>query len=527
MTNTKLIHDNFTKKQLRLPLDLDILIDIHDPVYTFDEVLRGVNLKQYLISDKKDLRGRTGYNPINMLKVVLFGFMENGYASLRNLESLCRNDIRYRWLLKDESSFPSHQTIHTFINTYLKENIEQIFKEINTFIFKKDQVDLNHIYIDGTKMEANANKYSWVWKNACITSRNRLYIKITKLLESINESLLCYECYRYGVRAVYEIEYLKSLFDDYIKRFNLDKNTFVSGKGHRKTAYQRHYESFDTYLSKLKEYAVKVETCGDIRNSYSKTDKDATFMRVKRDYMGNDQLLPAYNLQIGVCDEYIAVADVYQFASDTDAFIPLIEKYKTLYNLYPKYPVADAGYGSYNNYLYCELNSMEKMMKFAMYKKETENKKYAHNVFRVKNFKKDSKGNLICPNNKKFNFLRNQPVKGNKFERTEEIYTCEDCRGCPLKALCHKGESNRTIKLNEELTSIHQEVLDNLNSTKGALLRMNRSIQVEGAFGVLKYDRFYKRIVRRGIDSVKLEIMMVSVGFNLMKYHNKKHRSIN
>ena len=420
MQNTNNIQNNFTSKQLRLPLDLDILIDINDPVYTFDEVLGSIDLNKYLISDKKDPRGRIGYNPINMLKVVLFGFMINGYASLRNLESLCRNDIRFRWLLKDEDSFPSHQAIHNFINGNLKESIENIFMEINTYIFKKDSVDLEHIYIDGTKMEANANKYSWVWKNACITSRDRLYVKITNLLESINDNLLCYEAFRYGVREIYEIQYLESLFNDYIKRFKIDTSTFKSGRGHRKTTLQRYYESFYEYLNKLKEYAVKVETCGNIRNSYSKTDKDATFMRVKRDYMGNDQLLPAYNFQIGVCDEYIAVADVYQYASDSDTFQPLLNKYHELYKKYPKYSIADAGYGSYNNY--CETNDIEKYMKFTMYKKETEDKEYHDNPFRVKNFKRDDKGNLICPNNKQFKFLKTQPVKGNKFERTEESY---------------------------------------------------------------------------------------------------------
>ena len=133
---------------------------------------------------------------------------------------------------------------------------------------------------------------------------------------------------------------------------------------------------------------------------------------------------------------------------------------------------------------------------------------------------------LVCPNNKKFKFSHTKPVRGNKFERTEEYYQCEDCTGCPLIELCHKQAGNRIIKVNEELTSFHEEVIDNLESTKGALLRMNRSIQAEGVFGTIKHNRFYKRIVRKNLDSVKLEIFMVSIGFNLMKYHNKKKRLI-
>ena len=121
-------------------------------------------------------------------------------------------------------------------------------------------------------------------------------------------------------------------------------------------------------------------------------------MRLKRDYMGNDQLLPAYNLQTAICDEYIAVIDVKPYASDMECFVPLVEKFNRSYGHYPKYPVADAGYGSYNNYLYCEEHGMEKYMKFTMYKKEMTDKKYRENPYRAVNFTKDADGNLICPN---------------------------------------------------------------------------------------------------------------------------------
>lgn len=136
----------------------------------------------------------------------------------------------------------------------------------------------------------------------------------------------------------------------------------------------KQYEELHEYLERLKSYAYHIETCGEERNSYSKTDHDATFMRLKRDYMGNDQLLPAYNLQAAICDEYIAVIDVKPYASDMECFVPLMEKFNRTYGHYPKYPVADAGYGSYNNYLYCEEHGMEKYMKFTMYKKKRRTK---------------------------------------------------------------------------------------------------------------------------------------------------------
>lgn len=250
-------------------------------------------------------------------------------------------------------------------------------------------------------------------------------------------------------------------------------------------------------------------------------------MRLKRDYMGNDQLLPAYNLQTAICDEYIAVIDVKPYASDIECFVPLVEKFNRSYGHYPKYPVADAGYGSYNNYLYCEEHGMEKYMKFTMYKKETTDKKYSENPYRAVNFTKDADGNLICPNVQKFLFKRTQPVKYNKYGRTEELYECESCEGCPHKQeCCPRAHKNQTIRMNQELTAIHQEVLNNLTSIHGALLRMNRSIQSEGTFGVLKWDKSYKRLFRRGEKNVILELTLISCGFNLYKYHNKKQRQM-
>ena len=179
--------------------------------------------------------------------------------------------------------------------------------------------------------------------------------------------------------------------------------------------------------------------------------------------------------------EYIAVIDVKPYASDMECFVPLMEKFNRTYGHYPKYPVADAGYGSYNNYLYCEEHGMEKYMKFTMYKKETTDKKYHENPYRAVNFAKDADGNLLCPNGRKFLFKRTQHVKYNKYGRTEELYECESCEGCQHKQeCCPRAHKNRTIRMNQELTAIHQEVLQNLESIHGALLRMNRSIQSEG-----------------------------------------------
>ena len=524
MTKYKTNQENYTLIQMKFPVDLEKIIEISDPIYTFNEIMNEVDLRRYLVV-KGSKVGRPRLDSIKLLKIILFAFMEFGYVSLRRIEELCKTDIRFIWLL-DGMEAPSFMTIANFINEFLVDSIENIFNEINSYIFKTENVDLNHTYIDGTKLEANANKYSWVWKKSCITNRNKVFLRITQLIEEINNNDLIYLNVEIGTRQEYSVEYVEYILNEYVKLIHIDTSAFVYGSGKRKTTVQKHYEKLSEYLDRLKQYSRHIKTCGDNRNSYSKTDPDATFMRNKRDYMGNDQLLPAYNVQVGICDEYIAVMDVQQFTSDMDCFIPLMEKFNKTYGSYPKYPVADAGYGSYNNYLFCHQKGMGKYMKFTMFNKETTDEKYHEDIFRAVNFKRDENGNLICPNNKKFHYLYSRPVKGNKFGRTEELYQCEDCNGCPYREKCHKSENNRIIRLNEELTSFHQEVIDNLECVHGALLRMNRSIQAEGTYGTIKWNREYTRVRRRGLKQVIFEFSAICLGFNLHKYHLKKRKAL-
>lgn len=523
MQKTK-IHNNYsTPKQLKLPLDLERIIDISDPVYTFCDVMDHIDLKKYFVEEGCKT-GRPRCDSVKLLKVILFAFMERGISSLRELEKFCKTDIRFMYLL-DEMKAPSFATFGNFIRNELTTSIEEIFKDINKYIFEADNVDLNHTYIDGTKMEANANRYTWVWKKSCVKNRDKVFEKVSALIDSINIQVLNYQGIGFEKRNEYAIDYLEELLEKYINITKVDISTFVSGKGHRKSLYQRQYQELEDYITRLKTYAKHIEICGEKRNSYAKTDHDATFMRVKRDYMGNDQLLPAYNMQAAICDEYIAVIDAKPYASDMECFVPLMEKFKEIYGHYPKYPVADAGYGSYNNYLYCEEHGMEKFMKFTMFEKETKSDKYHNNPYRAVNFKRDTEGNLRCPNDKKFIYKCDRHIKGNNYGRTEEVYECEDCEGCPYRNDCCKREKgNRTVRLNRELTSFHKEVIENLESIHGALLCMNRSIQSEGTFGIIKWDRSYKRLFRRGEKAVILEFTLISCGYNLYKYHNKLHR---
>jgi len=512
---------NYTPIQLKMPVDMERIIDVHDAVYTFNEVVSHIDLNRYF-AGKVCRKGRPRYEREKLLKVVLFAFMEHGYPSLREIAKLCKTDIRFLWIL-DEMKAPTYATLCNFINKELACSLEGIIQDINRYIFDKETVDLNHVYIDGTKIEANANKYSWVWKKSCLKSIQREFQKATLAIQEANESILQYLQVKLGIREEYDPEYLKTLLSDFLKTVNMTVEQFVHGSGKHKTAEQRIYEKIDSCRKKLLDYRMKVDICGDRRNSFSKTDHDATFMRVKKDYMGNDQLLPAYNIQMGICDGYIAAYGIYQYASDMDCFQPLMEEFQRRYHHYPKYPVADAGYGSMNNYLYCAEHGMEKYMKFTMYEKETKDPKYRDDPYRAVNFKVNVEGRLVCPNGKEFYYLYSRPVKGNQYGRTAEYYECEDCADCPLRSACTKKQTgNRIIRLNAELTVIHEEVLRNLNCTHGALLRMNRSIQAEGTYGEIKANRGYDRFRRRGIKQALLEIALISCGFNLHKYHLSK-----
>ena len=519
MKNLNIDYSN--PKQAVLPLLISDYLDICDPVLTFDRFMGEIELEKYLKSIPKHYTGRLRYNPVSMLKTVLFGFMTNGYISLRELEDQCKVNLRFMYLMEHET--PSYRTFGYFINEVIGDSIEEIFSDINKKIFETEHVDLQHLYIDGSKFEANANKYSWVWKKATEKSRFRLFDKITHLFEEINEELSCTGV-KLSINSEYAPEYIKEVAEKYAEVWQLDEMQFIYGRGHHKTVQQRHYEKILEYAAKLEEYVEKISICGEGRNSYSKTDHAATFMRIKTDYMGNDQLLPAYNVQIGVADEYIAVVDVNQYRTDMDCFVPLMNRFRDIYGFYPKYPVADAGYGSYNNYIFCEQNSMEKYMKFTMFKKETTDKKYHEDLFRAVNFPIGKDGIMRCPNGKAFHLQYRKHVYGNQYGRQEEVYQCEDCSGCPYTERCKKADKNRTVRINHELTAMHQEVIDNLESIHGALLRMNRSIQAEGTFGIMKNDRWYKRIVRRGIKSVQLEVFLVSIGQNLYKFHNKQKK---
>ena len=248
-----------TLNQGVLPFFISDCLDICDPVFTFDELVGGMNLEKYLKNVPEHKLGRIRYNPVKMLKTVLFGFMSEGYISLRGLQENCRVNIRFMYLMDRET--PSYRTFSYFINDVLKDSIEDIFNDINQEIFSRHKVDLNHLYIDGSKFEANANKYTWVWKKATEKSRYRLFEKITELLQEINSDLQ-WSGIKIETNTEYMPEYMRQITERFSEIWKLDTSAFVSGKGHRKTVQQRQYEKLVEYTTKLNEYVTKISICG-------------------------------------------------------------------------------------------------------------------------------------------------------------------------------------------------------------------------------------------------------------------------
>ena len=248
---------NYTPIQLKLPVDMERIIKINDPVYSFSEVMAHIDLKKYFV-EKEHETGRPRYDREKLLKIVLFAFMEFGYCSVRFIQKLCETDIRFLWLL-DEENAPSHMTINNFIHNELSGRLEDIFNDINRYMFGQLGVDLDHAYIDGTKIEANANKYTWVWKKSCIKNRNKVFEKISLLIDAMNSEVLNFQEIRLEKRENYAIDYVQTLLEYYRQATNLDCSKFVSGTGHRKSLYQKQYQELQGYLERLKTYAKHIE----------------------------------------------------------------------------------------------------------------------------------------------------------------------------------------------------------------------------------------------------------------------------
>jgi len=512
--------NNYNAFQLSLPLDLGIKINPDDEVVSFLKALEGVNLNKYL--KRKGCCGRKGYDNVMLLKAVLFARMI-GSGDLRSMESLCRHDIRFMYIMKEEP--PSFMSFERLLKNYLIEDIDHIFFDICEHIGNLMHIDRSIQYIDGTKIEANANKYTFVYKTRILNARRKLFTKITEAIASLNMERGIDFPYHYFYCAQ-EIGYIAQYLMECMVNSHID---FVYGKGKRKSNIQRWYDLFLEYYIKLDEYEYWLDIIGEERNSCSKTDHDATMCATKMDYYNHTGLSrPCYNVQIGVSDGVIVNADLFQRPADAKTFIPFMDRYHKFTDEYPLYPMADAGYGSYDNYMYCLTHKMELYMKYTMYAKKNE-PKFKKMKFNPMNWEVNEGGYKICPEGKIFDnhIYDKYDEKGENLRIIQKMTSRDGCEGCPFEGECCKSPKKRRIVSRDVvLNEIYAAVDENLSTDFGKELKKQRSIQVEGVFGVIKQDMKFTRFTRKGLRNAKMEFLIVCIGYNLRKYHRYRQKEI-
>lgn len=495
--------------QLFLPLDVEVLIPENDLVRLLNKIMEELDYTQLERSYSKKGR-KPAVTPKMLFKIMVYGYANKIYSS-RGIEEACKRDINFMWLLEGNKA-PDHNTFARFRNERCKKSIENLFYQLISRLKNYGEIKLENLFIDGTKIEANANKYSFVWKKSTIKYHNKINIQISEKIKEIEKTLK--KEYSPGV----EIEEILRDLENKKERENI---SFVYGRGKRKTNIQRYIEDLKNYLTRKNKYS-KYEEILQERNSFSKTDHDATFMRMKDDHMGNGQLKAGYNLQIGVEAEYIVGIDISQERSDSLTLIPLMKKLENNLGEKPKNIIADAGYESEENYTYLENQEQKYYIKPTNYEK-SKTRKYRADKFKRENMDYcKQRDEYTCPNQKKLKNIGNKyRISKSGYKSNVNIYECEDCSNCLDKNKCTAALGNRKISVSKKFQLQRERSQKNITSELGILLRTNRSIQVEGVFGVLKEDYRFRRFFLRGKVNVLTETLFLGIAYNISKFHNK------
>lgn len=526
MRNSFTLHKDYTlyngNYQLVLPLDLGYIIPADDSVRLLSQFIERMFLGKLYRTYRREGRENQA-TPRQLLKIMVYAHMNCIYSS-RAIEEACRRDINFRWLLEG-ADVPDHATIARFRSLHFAPCAEWILAEISEFLYQLGELSGETIFIDGTKIEACANKYTFVWKKATTKNLEKLLSKIADFVKECEEL--------YGLKLVYrnqvKLQHVKKLRKKLYALKKVEGIVFVHGTGRKKSLLQKSIETLEKYQDKLKEYTKKLYVCGE-RNSYSKTDPDATFMRMKEDAMGNGQLKAGYNIQHGVDSEYIVWLSIGPQPTDTTTLIPFLKEMKEYLSFRYEKICADAGYESEENYDYLEKNGQIAFIKPANYE-ISKKKKYWSDIGRIENMKYDEvKDQYICQNGKELNvnYIKNIKTKTGYIRETS-VYVCQDCSGCSHKIECIKGklskkpleEQTKTLYVSKKFNQYRKEDLARIVSEEGCELRMNRSIQVEGSFGELKQNRGFRRFLCRGNQNVKAEMVLLAIGQNMNKLHHK------
>ncbi len=500
------VHYGTKKRNVQLKLDeffAEKIIPADDSVRLLDEIMEEMDETPLWRAYQRTGR-RPATNPVTMLKLMVYASMQ-GIFSSRAIAMACKRDINFIWLLNGKKA-PNHSEIARFRSKRLTKCGEELFYQLVKKLANLSEIKFEHLFVDGTKLEANANKYSFVWKKSTTKYESRLLDKLSKWLPELSA--------KYGILA----ETSEDLLQILERRITAP---FVYGKGKRKSELQRDIEQLRELLGRKEKYAG-YQTTFQGRNSFSKIDPDATFMHMKDDHMRNAQLKPGYNIQLGVEGEYITGVQVSSERSDQLTLIPLLENMESHLKTSYEDVTADAGYESEENYTFFENKTTQCYIKPQNYER-SKTKKYKSNMALRENMAYDrTLDEYTCQAEKKLRAVYTGKRKSKSgFESEITYYACEDCGTCPYKKKCTRSKGNRKLQVSKKFIEQRQQSLERITSAKGILLRMNRSIQSEGAFGVIKQDYGFRQFLLRGNKKVLAEILLVAMGYNINKLHNK------
>ena len=491
------------KQNLLLPPSLDELVPANHMVRVVDAVIDRLDISGILSTYRGG--GNSAFNPKMMLKILVFAYLSNVYSSRRIEELLCR-DIYFMWLAGMKR--PDYRTINYYRGKRLKEGFDPVFTQVVELLHEEGFVSLKVQYIDGTKIESVANKYTFVWRGSVEKHDARLKAKTETLLRQIEQN----HAIETQENPVAE-ELTPEEVTGRVERIKAKVDAAKLSKEERKGLKQIETDA----VPRMNRYKEQLATMGE-RNSYSKTDHDATFMRMKEDAMLNGQLKPGYNVQISTENQFITNFGIYQRPTDTLTMISYLESFRARYGIQSQQVVADSGYGSEENYEYMFACGITPYVKYNMFHVEQRGGN-RNNPFRVSNLFYNPDGDFyVCPMGQKMKFIRLEiRYTASGYQQTASVYRATRCDGCPLRGQCHKSKRDRQIEVNHTLDDYKARARELLTSEQGLKHRRKRPIEPEAVFGQIKECGKFRRLRLRGLTGAKIEFGLKAIAHNLRK----------
>jgi transposase len=494
-----------------LPPDLGSFIPGNHLVRTVDKVINELRLSPLFNTYKGG--GASSYSPRMLLKVITYGYIEKIYTNRRIAKAL-RENIYFMWL--SGMSTPDFTTINNFRSKRLKESVDDVFSSVIEVLIKGGYIKAENLFIDGTKIEANANRYSYIWKKNAERHETMVKERVKKLLSHIEE-LQKEEDAEYGSHNLEEYE--GNVTAEQIEKVVEEINQKLS-KWSKSKKTSSDVTKLKKEVPKLKKYQKQKDILKG-RNSCSKTDNDATFFKMKEDHHGMSQLKPGYNVQIATENQFILGYGIYQKAADTSVFIPFMDKIRAQLQIPLKNVITDAGYGSEENYDYVTRNNIGNYIKYNNFDYE-KTKEYKDRHFISDRFVYNQENNQYeCPSGQVLDFVYIKTTKTDNGYRSERmVYKSRCCEGCRYKEKCCKGSKNRTIEVSPKLIEYKNIARQNLGSENGKKLRSQRGVDVESVFGQIKHNNQFRRFYTRGLKNVGTEWGIISIAHNIKKMVN-------